>query len=181
MAAQNRIQVRGSTVEKKFLHIENILNRMQRKLHKTVIGVLPPIPLFFYAEKAQESGEIFQWLFPAQGVITRACMYVREYKTKDGITFTADMIGKTSSTSQSFMTRKNALIQTLNIPVSIGDRLIFRVDSPEQITGIWVAFLFEMNMKDLAKETFIIDEFTKLMNQEIGEITDAAIAAEEVS
>ncbi len=169
--ANRKVVIVGATPEKKFQHLESILTRMNRKLHKTVMGVMPPIPLFFFAEQAQPSGEIFQWLFPAAGTITRACMYVRDYADKEGVTFYANMTGPTAGTTQKFETRRNAVIQALNIPVAIGDRLTFGVETPERVKGIWVAFLFEMSIKDLGKETFLIDEFSKIMDTEVAEVS----------
>lgn len=169
-----KVKLVGATTEKKLLHLENILTKMQRKLHKTVVGVIPPIPLFFFAEEAQKNGEIFQWLFPAAGTITVACMYVRDYADKDGVTFYANMVGPVTGSTRTFETRKNAVLQTLNIPVAIGDRLVFGVKTPERVKGIWVAFLFEMSIKSLGKEVFLIDEFSKIMDAESAEVTDSA-------
>ena len=166
------IKIVGNTPEKKFRHIESILTRMHRRLHKTVLIAVPPIPLFFYEETAKENGEIFQWLFPAAGTIVRACLYIRDFADKEAVTFLAEMKSSTGGQSQMFETRRNATIQEMNIPVAVGDRLTFSTNTPERIKGIWVAFLYQLDMKEVGKEVQMLDDFLKLSEQELTAIVE---------
>jgi len=168
------IEIKGNTIEKKLKSIEVILRRFGRRLHKTVIGAMPPVPLFFFIEKPQSDGTIAEWLLPVGGTITKLCMYIGDIvkdsgNTRSPVMFAARIISPTLSRDNSFEMSKNLLIEKVHIPVDAGSRITLAALSPERISNIWVSILLEIGIKDSNKEVFLIESFEKLIEKELEE------------
>jgi len=164
------ITIKGKTPDEKIAHIEKILNRMSRKLHKTVVGVIPPIPVMFQVEEPNANGEILSVLLPAAGTIKDVAVFVREFKDKDPVTFKASIDGLVFGTSAAISTRKNLTIQTLNLAVSAGDRLRLVVEGEDKVSGIWIAFLYQIGITSSEQKKFLISEFIQITDGEKEEI-----------
>jgi len=161
------IKIKGNTPEEKLQHVEKILNRMSRKLHKTVVGVMPPIPIIFSTDAPKEDGEIFTFLAPASGRITDICLMVGEYKDQTPVEFKASVEGQVHGSSGSFRTRKNLTITALDLDVHPGDLLrLTTTAEPGQINRIWLSFLYQLGIDKVAKANYIADELFKLLEEE---------------
>ena len=159
------IKLKGNTPEEKFTHIERILNRMSRKLHKTVIGIVPPVPIMMSVE-VPVSNVLFNALIPAKGVITDVCLLVRYYTEKTGVVFEAGIAGQKLSSSVKFTTRSIVTVKTINLEVSAGDILTFKTESPEQIRGIWLSFLYQIGSNKADHIPYLIDELNTIIEEE---------------
>ena len=160
------ITIKGNTSDEKFKHLERILNRMSRKLHKTVIGVIPPVPVMFSAEAPAADGSIFSFLAPASGKITDVCLVIKEFADKEGVDFVVEVNGPSGGAHANFSTRKNLTIHSINLQVAPGDLLSFSTKSPERIKGIWLSFLYLFGIDKAEKMPFLIEEFEKLIDIE---------------
>ncbi len=160
------IKLKNGTPEEKLAQVEKILNRMQRKLHKTVIGVMPPIPIMLSAEEPNPDGEIFKILIPASGKITAVCLCVKEIEGKEAATFEALIVGPDAGSFIRFATKKLLTIQKTDINVAPGDMLILKTDNPERVHGIWLALLYQMGIKESGKERFLIEELEKILDED---------------
>jgi len=160
------LTIRGNTADEKFKHLEVILNRMRRKLHKTVVGVMPPVPIMFAADAPREDGEIFSFLAPASGMITDVCLLIKEFTDKNPVTFEAKVNGVLGGAFTKFSTRKNLTVQTVNLSVSPGDMLTLGTDTPDGIKGIWLSFLYQMGINKAGQTKFLIDEFEHMIEEE---------------
>ena len=161
------IKIRGNSTEEKINAIERILNRFQRKLHNTVIGVMPPVPIMFSVKKVDSDGEIFSFLIPAKGVITSICLYIKEFNNeKETVRFKASIEGPAGGTYATIETRKNLTIGNLNLNVSAGDLLVLTTPTPDAISGVWLAFLYQMGIKDCGQEKFLAEELERLLIRE---------------
>jgi hypothetical protein len=158
-------EIKGETTEEKFKVIERTLQRFSRKLHRTVVGVMPPIPIFFEIESIPETGVVFKCLIPTSGVITNVCLYIREFEGKTTVPFRVESHGTSVGTFADFRTRKNLTVDEVNISVSPGDMLTFSTTEPERVRGIWASFLFQMGIKDMKKEKFLIEDFERLIEE----------------
>ena len=167
------IIISGETTEEKFKSLENILGKILRRSRKHTVTIMPSIPLFFSAKSVPADGIIFDWLFPTDGVITKVCLAVGHYETQDPVKFTASINGIKGGQYKSFETKKRVVVDELNLPVTAGDRLTFRVPDEtqrESVSGIWVSFLFQMGIRDSKKETFIIEELERLIEGDFKEV-----------
>jgi len=160
------IKLKGDTAEQKFAHLEVVLNRMSRKLHKTVIGIVPPVPVMFSIDVPKDDGEIFSFLAPALGMITNICLMVGEYEGNEPVVFEASVKGKISGASAKFSTRKTLNIQEVQLPINPGDLLVLRTESPEKVRKIWLSFLYQMGVESATHLPYLIDKFTEIMEGE---------------
>jgi len=167
------ITIKGDTVEQKFTHIERILQRFSRRLHKTVVGLIPASPIFGYCESSAKDPIILRAIFPADGVITQAAM--RAGKCGKNARVRVDVRSGDEEFSKSFPLKTKATVQEANFPVEAGDSLEVWVvdisDDDEGSSGVLVGFLYQVGMKDLTNVKFLIDQFEALIeeNQDAGE------------
>ena len=160
------IKIKGDTTEAKFAYIEKVLNRMSRRLHKTVIGVMPPIPVMFSTEVPKGDGEIFTFLCPASGIITDVCMVVKEFDDQTPVEFIASVEGQTQGNSAKFKTRKNLTIVKLDLLVKPGDLLTLKTSMPDNIRGIWLSFLYQIRTNKSSQTKYIAEELFNLLEEE---------------
>ena len=74
--------VKGDTVEKQIKHIDLILARFSRKLHKTVIGVVPPIVIPFYYDQVEAGDTVLRFITPVDGTMLGGGIYIEEMGEK---------------------------------------------------------------------------------------------------
>jgi hypothetical protein len=160
------IKIKDGTPDQKIEHIERILNRMSRKLHNTVIGVMPAIPVMFSTDEPKENGEIFKFLLPCKGHISTVCMYVNKFDGSEAIAFEAAVRGPITGSNVRFLTKKNLTVENANLPVFAGDMITLTTETPESVHGIWIALLYQMGIKESGKEVFVLDELNKLLEEE---------------
>ena len=162
--------IKGETTEQQISHVDVILKRMSRRLHKTVVGIIPPNLTFNYIKTPAEDGVLLRAIFPS-GRLIKGFMFIDKYVDKDPVNFIAEISGLQGTQSRVFTTRKQLLIFEPNLDLEIGDRLVFKTDSPLRIEGIWTGFLFQIEMKDSVQKTFVIDQL-ELLN-EGGDLIDS--------
>uniref|UniRef100_A0A6M3JBH0 Uncharacterized protein n=1 Tax=viral metagenome TaxID=1070528 RepID=A0A6M3JBH0_9ZZZZ len=153
--------VRGDTDKKRFESIERVLTRFNRRLNTTIIGVIPPIPISAFIEVPPADGVLLRYIFPTTGRITKGCLAIEEYTTKTGVKFFAGIDGTGGGRHTIIETRSPLHIETLGMPIVPGDRLTFRTDTPELIRRVWIGLLYEMTLSDMGKETYMIEEFER--------------------
>ena len=153
--------VKGDSVEQQIQHIDTVLQRMQRRTHKTVVGIIPPNLTFGFVDKPTEDGILLRAIFPA-GRLLKGFMYVEHYADKQPVTFVAEVSGQSGSQTRDFTTRKQLLVIEPDLQLDIGDRLTFKVKEWDKVQGIWIGFLFHIEMKDSVKETYLLDQIDAL-------------------
>lgn len=164
--------VKGNSADEKIKSIDTIINRMYRKIHQTVVGVMPPIPISSYVDIPPVDNVLLRYFFLADGIITKGGLAIEKYNVKKGVKFSASFDGPSGGRYTIFETRSPVYLEKINVPVKAGDRLTFALstlsteDIPIVIEGVWSGFLYEVNMKDMGKETFIIDELMRLTEPE---------------
>lgn len=159
------IEIKGETTEQKFTHIERILQRFSRRLHKTVIGLIPASPIFGYCKNSVEDSNVLRAIFPADGVITQAAM--RADKCHKNAMVVAELTSGDEGFSRTFQLKARAAVQEINLPIKAGDSLEVWVEDDseegEASLGVMVGFLYQVGMKDLTSTKFLIDQFEALI------------------
>jgi len=171
------LKIEGKDSNEKFAHLEVILKRFSRRLHKTIIGAVPPSPIFGYVEKPAEDGTIIKCAIPAKGEISRACLVVSNYVDTKLVTFNVeianfDIYGVSPAKSTvSFQTRKNVVIAYINQKVNVGDCLTLSVPiiDIERISGIWTTLLYHIDLTEGKIEEVVIDGLDKLIEGKFNE------------
>jgi hypothetical protein len=159
-----RSYVKGDTTEEKFKSIDTVLRRLSMHLHDTIIGVMPPIPIFAYVEEPPEDGVLLRYLFTAEGMVTKGCLVVGNYTGTKAVGFNVDVQSSKGGNFTTIRTRKPVLVEQIDMPVSPGDRLTFSVDEPSRIRGVWIGLLYSMDLREMKKEHFLLEEFERINN-----------------
>jgi len=163
---RKELKIKGKNHSEKLEHIEKILQRFQRKLHKTVIGVIPPIPVQGYVKWPDENGIMFKQIVPANGKITRAAVAVGKYESKDPIQFRFDVGGSDGSSNvHVFAVKKSSGVVDLDMPVRAGDVVVASTQS--EIEDIWYSVLYNIDIKESVIKRFLIDELEKLTDERV--------------
>jgi len=163
-----KLFVKGKTDEERFKSIEQTFKHFSKRLHKTMVGVIPPIPLFGFVDIPDpETGLVMaQGPFPFNGMITRGVLIVEHYEGKESVKFTINMIGLKAQRSVSFDTRKQVIIEQLNLPIELGDRLNLIVDQPDRVMAIWASILCVVPMAETQQEKYLIEEVSRVAEEE---------------
>jgi len=169
------LKIEGNNSEEKFKHLEVILKRFSRRLHKTIVTVVPPSPMFFYTDKPDEDGMILKCVIPASGEIVRACLVISRFLDKGIVPFDIeiakyDIFGVSPSRAGvSFQTRKNVTVEKINLPVDTGDCLTFSTSEPDKIIGIWTTILYVIDPGEGKVDEVLIDNLDKLIEENFNE------------
>ena len=169
------LTIKGKTHEAKFKHLEVILRRLSRRLHKVITTVIPPSPIFGYCEAPTREGLITRCVFPAPGEVTRICMAISEFADKKRVQFDAELLrfdihGQRGDRIQkSFETRKHIHIVDIGFRVQTGDCLTFStLVDPEKgpmVRGIWSSILYIIDMPEGRVKEISFDELDRLIEE----------------
>ena len=159
------ITIKGETTEQKFKHLERILQRFSRRLHKTVIGLIPASPVFGYCENPDRDSTVLMVIFPADGIITQSA--AKADICGKNARIIVDVTSGDETFTKSFPLKSRAVVEKVDFPIKAGDTLTVVVGSPEDevVEGVWVGLLYQVGMKDLTNTKFLIDQFEALTEE----------------
>lgn len=159
------IEIKGDTVDQKFKHLERILQRFSRRLHRTIIGLVPASPIFGYCKSSIDDAIVLRAIFPVDGIITHAAM--RAEKCHKNSLVVVDIVSGDEELTKTFPLKKKAMMQKVDFPIKAGDSLVIEVEdeSEEGSLGVWVGLLYQVGIKDLASTKFLIDQFEALIEE----------------
>ena len=159
---------KGDTVEKQLASVNRVLNSFQRRLNKTIVGVVPPSLASAYVDVPQADGVLLRWIFPP-GRLTYGFMVVEEYLTKTSVKFEAELVGgELEKQARVFETRQKLLTLNTDITMRTGSRLVFRTLEPDKVRKVWSGFIFQVDNKFCDSESFAI----AALEEKIGEVID---------
>jgi len=164
--------VKGKTVDEKFNSINATLKHFSRRLMSVVVGVVPSSPVYDFVFVPSSDGVILRTIFPVAGKIVKSAIFVANKETKGPTVFVATFDNESGSISRKFEVKNKPLIFDLDAPIAAGDRLTLRVEEPESVRGIWYAFLYEAELRSMTKKTFVIDQFEKMIEEELEDATN---------
>jgi len=150
------MQIPGKNLEEQMKNLEVILDRMFRRLHHTVIGVLPKIPICGYCVRPTD-GFVGKVLIPGNGrlVAFRASVGHKEFDSETGERkpeFTLRMI-KAGEYRDTYVVSDEHMMAT---SMQAGE--VIEVRTKQNISDI--AFTFTMEFKEdfFSRQDFIIDK-----------------------
>ena len=160
------IKIKGKDANEKFNHVERILQRFSRRLHQTVIGLIPASPIFGYCEDPDKDPHVMRAIFPADGVITHSA--ARAERSGKNAKIIVDIVSGDEGVTKWFPLRRKAVVEEVNFPIKAGDTLKVLVSRPEDedVGGVWVGLLYQVGMKDLASTRLLIDQFEALTDEQ---------------
>lgn len=160
--------IKGETTEEKMSHLNVLLKRMSKKLHKTVTGIITPFPISGYAKDPVDS-VVLRYMFPAGGKITVGGAYI-ESMPKDGIDIYTNIHRGDSVISNSVWTNKKYVLINPDVGILAGDRLVISVvPKGGEVSGIWISFLWVPEVKDSEIKQFLIEDLERIGGENVGE------------
>lgn len=156
--------VSGNNSEEKFNSINRTLKHFYPRLHKKIIGIIPPSPMFTYVPKAFEDGTIARFVLPARGKITKIAMAVMQYHGKNGASFECGTVTKGTEMAYKFTTKKPIEIVDLDKDVEAGDIVYLSITDPGLAEGISVGMLYEIERAESKIKHFLMEELEDLTN-----------------
>jgi len=162
------LKIKGNTADEKFKHLERILQRFSRRLHRTVVGLVPSSPVFGFVANPAQSPVVLRAIFPADGVITKAAVFVGKSKGTTEITATVKF--GPSVASHLFEVKKKALVEEVNFPVEAGAMLEVEVLEPlEDVANVWVGLLYEVSANSTSQIKIAIDQLESIAEEALHE------------
>ena len=164
--------LRGS-FDEKLKQVERIIRRMSLRQNNFVIGVTPPIPVFDWTKTPDEDGVVFRKLMPGNGTITIGCMYVEELDQQLIPKAVLTIEGQLGGANINIPIDRQMLRIEPRMPVEFGQRLTLSIDPPEACSGIWTAFLFEVDVKHTKEDQQLADGFMALVEDSDEDLDNA--------
>ena len=143
------IEIKGNDANEKFKHLERILQRIGRRVHRTFVGLIPASPVFGFVADPVAQPTVMQAIFPADGTITKGAIYFGRMKNK----LTAIDIRfehKDGSVNYEFAVPKKGVVTDFGYEVKAGARMSVSVLDPDETVGdVWIGFMYEIDMKSM--------------------------------
>jgi len=161
---RNQRPLLKGSVNEKFKLIERYLRKAMRR-QNYVIGVTPPIPVFDYIKQPDEDGVVFRKLLPGSGRITVGCMWVDELNQQLKPQAVLKVDGPLGGGHVKIPIKRQATSVQPDMTIEFGQRLSLSIEPQAACSGIWTAFLFEIEQKQLAVEQQLADRFLELVEK----------------
>lgn len=171
----NKIKLRGINVEEKIIHIERILQHFNRRLGKTIIGVIPPSPIFSFVAHPMDDGKIMSCAIPAEGRIQRGVMVIDDIREEKEISIICRIDKPFGSSEQIIKTKKNVQILDISFDVDIGNILTISTPQPKVknawvMNGIWITLLYDIQLKHNRIEHSLIEGLDRISDERVREL-----------
>ena len=163
-----KIRIEGDGTDKKFRHVEKYLESFQRRLQKTSAAIIPPIPIFGYAEVPAEDGIIYRAVIPAPGYLSRMCLSVKEYSLEHtkAVKFYCGVTRASGMISHTLETRRAITVEEIGVDVETGDALEISVEDASLVKGIGISLLYHIGISESAIHNVLIEELDRVALEE---------------
>lgn len=158
---ENIIELKGDTTEKKFLHIQHILNKFRRKLGNKVVGLIPPIPIYDTVKFPDENGIVFRVLVPLKCVIHSAHLFLGRFE-KDVTKITVNTFNGNISHAASKICKEHFEkfeLEWTQDTCTIVEMSILPIDTVEDIL---TCIIVRPEMVEYMKEKYVLDTILAL-------------------
>ena len=146
------MKLKGNTPDERLNHVEVLLKHMKNKLHKTVVGIIPPTLVSNFVQEPAEDGLVLTAALFG-GKITKGLIVIRNMP-KGGVKYILKTTRQNGILSRSMSSRKRVEVIDLNLELLIGDVIEFYVEGKAK--NIWVSFLWEAEVSDRRIEQALI-------------------------
>jgi len=158
--------IKGNTPEEKLKHVETILRRMFRRLHRVIIGVVPPVPIFGYCDIVPDNGAVFRYVVPVRATLIRACLDFRDKGSPGPARFMFSLSSGGTVVSKGVEVKNKTLVTDLDIEVFPGNILLCIVGENTVVHGVSVSVLMRIDKSECDTEKIAIDKFDTMLREE---------------
>lgn len=156
--------IQGTSVDQKMESIERILQHMQRRMHKKVTGIIPPVPLSVHVS-VPDDGTVLKYLFPAAGKISRVCLIVNNLpEGKKVADFKVTIMSRGHEAVEKVTVANKLYVEQVDLAIAPGDRL--HVTTKDDVSDIWFAALYEITPNEGTVITRMIEALEKELDNE---------------
>ena len=153
--------IKGDTTEAQIKHIDMILSRFSRRLHKTTAAVVSPtlVPSF---KKKLDDDVCLSAMFPVDGTILVGAIYVGSM-CKAGVDIHAVASGDFGSRKKSMFTKRQLTIVRPDIEVPAFSRVEIKMIPRDdgEVFDVWSSIMWAPEIRGAVVKQFVIDELNK--------------------
>jgi len=158
------LKVEGTSLEEVRGNVERILQRMSRRLQKTIVGVVPPSVVFSSEGKASEDGTVLRFVVPANGRIEKVCVMLNDFANKDVVAKLNFEIKTTNKTETiSIETKKNVVVKNTEVIVITGDLATISLVNPESVGSVFATVLYYIDLNKSKTFEVAIDQIEEAL------------------
>ncbi len=160
--------VKGRTADEKFKSISTTLKHFSRRLSQKVVGLIPATPVIRFVRTLDEDGIILNMICPANGRITRGCIYIESDEKQVSIGYRLVRKG----TTESFLLDMKSNIPwpfNLDTEVRLGDMISLWADDPMKVKSVWLGFLYEISPEGLGRVDFVLKQLEEMEKEDAGQ------------
>ena len=154
--------IKGNTLEEQMRSVDGYLNSWNRRIPKTVTGVITPFPISGFVNNPEDK-VVLRYMFPVNGKITIGGAFF-DTMPKDGVDIYINIHRGSAVNSTSIFANTPSIVITPNVEILAGDRLtvsaIPRKDG--EISGVWTSFVWLPNAKTTEIIKYLIEELETL-------------------
>jgi len=154
--------IKGKTLEQQMQSVDGYLASWNRRIPKTIAGVITPFPISGYENNPADK-VVLRYMFPVGGKITIGGAFF-DTMPKDGVDIYLNIHRGDAINSTSVFVNTKTIIVNPNADVIAGDRVVISVvpKGPGEITGVWTSFLWVPEVKVADVKNFLIEELEAL-------------------
>jgi hypothetical protein len=162
--------VKGDTVEKQIKHIDLILARFSRKLHKTVIGVVPPIVIPFYYSQVEAGDTVLRFITPVDGTMLGGAIFIEEMEEKR-MPLSIKLQSGLDIMDVGFEVKLGFSALKKEVDMKAGGRI--SVVMHGEAKGVWLSLAFEPTVGVGKIKRMMIDELDRVEEENTDTSTEA--------
>ncbi len=159
-------------IEEKINYLDKITKRLMRRSNKHSVAMITPYPISNAVFGDAVRGVILRYMFPCEGVISKGLIKL-DRKPKEGVVIGIKIFNDSKSNASGFKLEKKSFSTELELSVSSGDCLEVSLDPlTENITEVWLSFLWKPLVKDVEIKSFLIEDLENGLSSEEKMITE---------
>lgn len=160
--------------------LELITKRLMRRARKRATAIITPYPISNAAFGDNVKGSILRYMFPCDGVVTKGLIRFGA-KPKKEVSVEVKIFNEQISFSKGFAIEKKLFSITPDFEVKTGDCLdIILNPNEENVSEVWVAFLWKPTVADVEAKSFLIADLEKALEIETQELLEEGEAVERI-
>jgi hypothetical protein len=147
-------------------HAGMVLTRLALRSRKTIVGMVPAVPLYAFCKKPPEDGVLIRYLFPVAGTITKVLLAAPEVTKEKPVEFLVNLSGPLITQTLTHTLKRAEMSVDMNFKVEEGDRLSVVV-MERNLTDIEVSALFRPKLSSGERIQAFLDELTGAVDEGI--------------
>lgn len=154
--------IKGTTIEEQMASVDTALSQHQRKLSKTVVGIIPPILVFNWCRVLDAEGIVLHQVMPISGSIrTLAIARVAMESKENAISVT--VTGSEAGYNYTLVVKRQVEVFDLDYPIIVGDRIkISLLNVAEHQGDVLVALAFMPEISRTERDVQLISALEAL-------------------